>query len=52
MIVGMMTDFEMTFTGDLFKRAKQNNDFVFKVSVNPHPPPTPPKKKKKLAIVP
>ena len=33
MIVGVVTDFEMTFTGDLFKIAWQNNDFVFKVSI-------------------
>ena len=32
-IVGMVTDLEMTFTSDLFKIAGQNNDFVFKVSL-------------------
>ena len=33
MIVGVLTDFEMTFTGDRIKIAWQNNDFVFKVSI-------------------
>ena len=33
MIVRQLTDFEMTFTGDLFKIAGQNYDFVFKVSL-------------------
>ena len=33
MIVGVVTDFEMTFTGYLFKIACQNNYFVFKVSL-------------------
>ena len=32
MFVGVVTDFEMTFTGDLFKNAWQNNDFVFNTS--------------------
>ena len=41
MVVEMVTDFEMTFTGGLVKVAWENNDFVFKVS-------TP---KKKLAMV-
>ena len=31
MIVGVMTDFEMTFTGELFKVAWQNTDFVSKI---------------------
>ena len=31
MIVGMVTYFEMTFTGDVFEVACENNDFVFKV---------------------
>ena len=29
----MVTDFKMTFTGDLVKIAWQNNNFVFKVSI-------------------
>ena len=33
MIVGLVTDFEMTCTGDLSKIAWKNNDFVFKVSI-------------------
>ena len=33
MVVGLVTDFEMTFTSDLFKIAWQNDAFVFKVSV-------------------
>ena len=33
MNVGVVTDFEMTFTGDLFQTAWQNNDFDFKVSI-------------------
>ena len=33
MIVWVVTDSEMTFTGDLFKIAWQNNDFVFKHSL-------------------
>ena len=33
MIVRVVTDFEMTFTGDLFKVARESNDFVFKVSI-------------------
>ena len=33
MVVGVVTDFEMTFIADLFKIAWQNNDFVFKESV-------------------
>ena len=33
MIVGVVTDFLMTFTIVLFKIAWQNNDFVFKVSI-------------------
>ena len=31
-IVGMVTDFEMTFTGDLFKVAWKNNDFKVSIS--------------------
>ena len=41
MIVGVITDFEMTFTGDLFKIAWQNYIFAFKVS----------KPNKKMAMV-
>ena len=33
MILEVMTDFEMTFTDDLYKVACENNDFVFKVSI-------------------
>ena len=33
MIVGVVTDFKMIFTGDLFKFAWQSHDFVFKVSI-------------------
>ena len=33
MIVGVVRDFEMTFTGELFKVACENNDFFFKVSI-------------------
>ena len=29
----VVTDFEITFTGDLFKFDRQNNHFVFKVSI-------------------
>ena len=29
MIVGVVRDFEMTFTGELFKVVCENNDFVF-----------------------
>ena len=32
MTVGVVTDLKMTFTGDLFEIARQNNDFVIKVS--------------------
>ena len=33
MIVGVLTDFEMIFTGEFFKTVWQNSDFVFKVSI-------------------
>ena len=33
MIVGVVRDFEMTFTGDLFNIAWHNNVFVFQVSI-------------------
>ena len=33
MIVGLVTDIRMTFTGDLFKIAWQKNYFVFRVSI-------------------
>ena len=42
MIVGLVTDFEMTFTGDLTIIVWQNNDFVFKFQNL---------KKKKIAVV-
>ena len=45
MIVSVVTDFEMTFTGDLFKVSWESNDFVFE-SLN-----TSKTKQKKLAIV-
>ena len=32
-IEGVVTDFEITFTCDLFKVAWENNDFVIKVSI-------------------
>ena len=48
MFVLVMTNFETTFTGDLFKSAWQNNDFVSKVSIPPPPPPQKKKKKEKI----
>ena len=39
-----MTNFELTFTGELFKLAWKNNDFGYKVSVKPPP-------RKELAMV-
>ena len=35
MIVGMVTDFQMTFTGDLFNICWQINGFAFKISIPP-----------------
>ena len=43
MVVGKATGFEITITGDLFKIACQNNDFVFKVSI--------PQNEKKITMV-
>ena len=34
MIIGVVTDFEMTFTGDLFKIAWKKNDFVFIILIS------------------
>ena len=33
MIVGVVTDLEMTFTGDLFKVVCENNEFVFEIAI-------------------
>ena len=33
MIVGVLKNFDMIFTGDLFKIASQNNAFVCKISI-------------------